>query len=284
MNVLYLDTETTGTNVDQDQVIELAMQLADMHPDPRRFNSSFQRSYKERFRPSVAKLTEGATAVHGIREEDLVARPTFAESWQGAFLFLREAEVVVGYNLDFDLQILQAEFRRIKQEWPIRPAALVVDVFKLWKALEPRRLTDAFRRFVPNADVFVPPSQAHTADGDIKMTRMTLPHMMAAFDHPDDLHLTTWADVAKKADPERANRFGPTHHLRWDENGILIFTFGKHAGKPVLAVPVDYLAWISGPGTDFPTHVKAACRFAAGRKSLNTAHEELAAWAKGYEG
>src|SRR5690606_27708698 len=91
--VLVFDVETTGTDKRRDQVIELCVQFG-IEPDAR--------SQTWRIRPDVA-ISPGAQAVHGISAEDLVGCPRFPEVADAVRAIFDEADVLVGYNLAFDI-------------------------------------------------------------------------------------------------------------------------------------------------------------------------------------
>jgi hypothetical protein len=77
-------------------------------------------------------------------------------------------------------------------------------------------------------------------------------------------------------DPGRASWVGPSRHLRW-ENDVIVLGFGKHAGAVVheLAAGPDrgFLNWVIGK--DFPAHVGEICRAALERNG-----DDFIAWAR----
>ena len=77
-----------------------------------------------------------------------------------------------------------------------------------------------------------------------------------------------WGQVASVCDPGRASWVGPSRHLRW-ENDVIVLGFGKHAGAAVheLAAGPDrsFLAWVMSK--DFPPHVAEICKAALERSS-----------------
>ncbi len=60
-----------------------------------------------RFKPSVS-ISPGAQAVHGISMDDLSACPSFADHAAEVRALIDETAVLVGYNLAFDIDMLQA--------------------------------------------------------------------------------------------------------------------------------------------------------------------------------
>lgn len=265
VKILYLDVESTGVNPDVDQVIELAcMMTSDEQPRVRDDVRAW------RFKPSVP-IHPKAQETHGISIELLADCPTFADRAVEIETVIRAAEVVVGYNVDFDLRMLRKEFERINRAWPALPTTIYLDAFALWKACESRSLAAAHERFVGR-----PLLSAHNAMADVRATHDVLSGMRQAF----GLEAMTWAELATKADPARANRCGPSAHLRWLDDK-LILTFGKHQGKTLVELrrtDAGYLKWVAESG-NFPAHVAEACK-----RTLVYSADQLHAWARSLPG
>jgi len=267
MNVIYLDTETTGLDPKTAQIVELGLVYS--------FNDAVSDEVPEAFRGVASawrcrpsgEIPEAATAIHGISDADVAHVGTFAEHHAAMMRALECAEVIVGYNLEYDLQVITNECARASLPDLIPRAALILDVFKLWKVLEPRRLQDAHQRFVG-----VPLDGAHSAVVDAMAVRSVLQGMRKQHSLQDD----AWRVLATLADPQRALFFGPTAHIQWKE-GLLCLTFGKHAGKSltILAtVERSYLRWIV-ENDSFPNHVQDACR-----RAMVLSATEFMAWAR----
>ena len=241
--IIVFDCETTGTDVSRDQIIEVCIQ--------RGLRSGSTITW--RIKPSVP-IHPGAQAVHGITAEQLEQCPTFAELVDVIVAELAAADVIVGYNVAFDLQMLHAELARVGKPAFDTSKKFVVDAYRLWQQLEPRKLQDAHRRFV--GEDF---ADAHAASADVAATGRVLEHMLIAF----GLAGESWETIARRADPERGEWLGPSRHLRW-ENGVVIIAFGKHKGTPLheLAAGPDrgFLHWALGK--DFPIHIQELFRFA----------------------
>jgi DNA polymerase-3 subunit epsilon len=254
--VIVFDVETTGTERARDQVIELCVQLGLDEGAPHRI---------WRLRPSVPIQPE-AQAVHGISMEDLAGCPAFGEVADEVRRVFEQARVLIGYNLAFDIGMLQAEFDRLGQALEMHDK-VIVDAFRLWQQCEPRSLQHAHQRFV--GDAF---AEAHSAAADVAATGRVLRGMIEMF----GLAGRDWGAIAEVCEPERATWIGPTHHLRWSPEGRAVLGFGKHAGQPldVLARSEDgsYLRWMLSRG-DFPPHVREICT-----RALEQPVEQLAAW------
>ena len=98
---VILDTETTGLHGDV-EIIELA--IID-HTGAVLLNSLVKALHPER------SIESGAINIHGIHPENLENAPTFGELYPLIFEALHGKYLVV-YNLDFDLDLVEAECRR----------------------------------------------------------------------------------------------------------------------------------------------------------------------------
>lgn len=254
-NILIFDVETTGTDKQRDQVIELCAQFG---------LGDEAKSTTWRIRPDVA-IHPGAQKVHGISMEDLREAPTFAEVADELRGLFANVQMLVGYNIRFDIDMVQAEFQRLRQEPLDLSNTYIVDPFRLWQRCEPRSLMDAHKRFVGGEF-----EAAHSASADVSATGRVLLGMVEAFDLGSD-----WEAVADICEPARKLWIGGTHHVQWSEEGIATVGFGKHFGISLSELAHgpnrSYLEWLVG--SDFPSHVRAICS-----KALQLTPEELTSW------
>lgn len=259
--IVIFDCETTGTDRIQDQIIELCIQHG---LDEDALNQTW------RIKPAVP-IHPGAQAVHGIAMADLEGCPAFPEISDAIVAVFAEAEVIVGYNIAFDIDMLQAELSRAGRPQLDFQGKQIVDAFRLWQQCEPRSLQHAHQRFVGNGF-----AAAHSASADVAATGRVLAGMLRAF----NLDGQDWTQIANVCDPGRASWVGSSKHLRWEADSI-VFGFGKHTGADVheLAGSPDrsFLRWIIDrpAGRDFPAHVVEVCRSA-----LDLPRDEFLAWAR----
>jgi len=264
--VIIFDCETTGTDRTKDQIIELCIQRGLSDDIPATDIKTW------RIKPA-AVIHPGALAVHGIKQEDLADCPDFAQLADEIAAEFATADVIVGYNITFDIDMLQAEYARIGKPLLDFTPKKIVDAFRLWQQCEPRSLQHAHQRFVGNAF-----EAAHTASADVAATGRVLAGMLRAF----ELDGQDWDQIATKADPLSSGRtawVGPSRHLRW-EGEVVVIAFGKYSNRPLheLAARSDsgdrsFLAWMLE--RDFPQHVTEVCRAA-----LEKPGEEFLAWAR----
>jgi DNA polymerase III subunit epsilon len=264
MSIVIFDCETTGTDRMQDQVIELCVQYG-MADDAA--------SQTWRIKPSVP-IHPGAQAVHGIAAEDLEDCPRFADVADAIAQVFLEADVIVGYNVAFDFDMLQAEYTRAGKPLLDLAGKKIVDAFRLWQQCEPRSLQHAHQRFVGNGF-----ASAHSASADVAATGRVLTGMLRAFNLAGD----DWEAIANRCDPQRtatlaarASWLGPSRHLRW-EGDVVVLGFGKYASSPVHQIAAgpdrSFLRWVVE--RDFPVHVGEVCRAA-----LDLPGDEFLAWAR----
>lgn len=268
--IIVFDCETTGTDRTIDQVIELCVQHGLDENAP---------SQTWRIKPT-APIHPGAQAVHGISMAELEHCPPFSAIVDEISAVFAEADVIVGYNIAFDIDMLQAEYARIGRPLLDFAQKQIVDAFKLWQHCEPRSLQHAHQRFVGNGF-----ASAHSASADVAATGRVLSGMLRHF----ALDGQDWSQLATVCDPEGrlrdlaargASWVGPSHHLRW-EGDVIVFNFGKHANAPLHELANgperSFLRWVLDrpPGRDFPPHVNELCRAA-----LELSPEELLAWAR----
>lgn len=246
-SVVVLDVETTGKERATDQIIELCLQFGVGAGDESRV---------WRILPAVPIHPE-ATAVHGITAADLAGSPAFEEAAAEFRPLLEAADVVVGYNVAFDLDMLQAEFSRAKLPPLDLAGKQVVDVLRLWHHVEPRTLVAAHEKFCGQALV-----DAHQASADVAATARVLAAMLATF----GLEGKSWPEIAAISDPfaTRQAWLGPSSHVQWDASGAVVFGFGKHKGCQVDQVDAGFLRWVLAK--DFPPHVKKICEVALERR------------------
>ena len=255
--IVVFDTETTGTDKQVDQIIELCAQFG-LGED------ALSKTW--RMRPQV-EIQPGAQAVHGISKEELADCPLFVEIADELREVFAAADMLVGYNLRFDIEMLQAEYGRLGQAPVDLSNKLIVDPFRLWQQCEPRSLMDAHRRFAGGEF-----EAAHSASADVAATGRVLQGMVQSFDLAED-----WEAIADICEPDRKYWIEGTRHLRWNEQGRIELGFGKSAGtllSEIAAGPdASYLRWIVDK--DFPDHVREACR-----QALDLSPEDFDLWSQ----
>jgi DNA polymerase-3 subunit epsilon len=186
--ILIFDCETTGIDTANDQIIELCIQRG-LEPSP-------DAVHTWRIRPSV-EIQPAAQAIHGIAMSELAGCPSFAEVADQIAEVFAGADIVVGYNVAFDIEMLQAEYARLGGGRALDLSGKqIVDALRLWQRCEPRSLQHAHQRFVGNDFAL-----AHSAPADVAATGRVLAGMLKHFklDEPR----VDWNQIATVSDPSR---------------------------------------------------------------------------------
>ena len=107
MREIVFDTETTGLERLEDRVIEIGgVELINKFPTGRTFHKYIN--------PQGRQVHPEALAVHGISNEQLLDKPTFAEILD-EFLEFFDGAKLVAHNAMFDLGFINAELARLGQ-------------------------------------------------------------------------------------------------------------------------------------------------------------------------
>ncbi len=122
---LVLDTETTGLDTLNDRIIEIAAVRI-------RNGERCDDSISEFIAPGIP-VPAKSTAIHGIRDADLVGADPFAEVF-ARFAAWAGTDVVIGYSLGFDLTMLGNEHQRAGLSWS---APRCLDVRHLMQVVAP---------------------------------------------------------------------------------------------------------------------------------------------------
>lgn len=250
--ILVVDTETTGVDPRADRIVELGAAYFQA--------GTRQRLHRMLVNPGV-KIPLEASSVHGIRDEDVLAEPTFAVVGARLALHLSGAAgdgtppVLCGYNaVSYDAAILNAEFTRHGIDAQIEPDRVVDPfIFMKWhhRELRGRKLTEACEFYGLSL------IHAHTAAADAQAAGELLFAMLAAGRIPDDLE-TCLADQAHHRDLVDAEFAEWRTWLYRDRaSGELRMGAGKHIGRRPDEVDPDYFRFVLGKMEDLPSAVRA---------------------------
>tara|TARA_Y100001980_G_scaffold46345_1_gene30319 strand:+ start:19384 stop:20190 length:807 start_codon:yes stop_codon:yes gene_type:complete len=247
--IIAFDLETTGTNTNTDQIVQIAYGYYS--------NGELKNAVTKLFRPTIP-INPGAEKVHGISMEKLRNEPFFISEAEEIREIFSKAQGLMGYNVGFDISILQAEFERCGVPKLDLNDISIFDAYLIWVKNEGRSLSDAVERFMGKKM-----EDAHDALADIQATAVVFDKMVEEFSM-ENYSEKDFTAIFKgnKID------FGGT--FRWDDNEIVL-GIGKHRG--VKAVDVarksNYLQWIMK--SDFPIDAKSIAK-----KAILLHHEPLA--------
>ncbi len=127
MREIIFDTETTGLDTAADRIIEFgAVELYNRFPTGRTFHVYIS--------PQGRKVHPEALAVHGLSDEFLADKPSFAEIAGDLLEFMGDA-ILIAHNATFDLGFVNAEFGRLRQ--PLIAPERIVDSLMLARRKHP---------------------------------------------------------------------------------------------------------------------------------------------------
>ena len=234
--IAFIDLETTGVSVGSDRIVEIS--ILKLLPD------HTTGIHTQKINPTIPIPAE-ASAIHGIFDKDVKDRPTFKESAPAIAKILEQCDLA-GYNSNkFDIPLLVEEFLRAEIDFNIEDRKLV-DVQNIFHKMEQRTLAAAYK-FYCNRTL----ENAHSAEADVKATFEVLQAQLEKYENllNDVNFLHTFSSNSDFVD--LAGRI-----IR-NKNGVEVFNFGKHKGKPVAQVFKDepsYYNWMMEG--DFPLYTK----------------------------
>ena len=211
--LVVFDLETTGTTMN-DRIVEIS--LAKLLPGGE-IEITTRRINPERHIP------EEASAIHGIYDEDVADKPTFAAKASALLLYLEKCDLG-GFNVKrFDIPILQEEFKRVGLESDISDL-LVVDMQTIFHKKEPRDLAAAYR-FYCGGDDF---ENAHSAEADVVASIKVLEGQLVKYpDLPKDMD-----GLHAFCDRKEENWIDSSGKFRWI-GGEPTLAFSKHSGRTI---------------------------------------------------
>lgn len=228
-----LDLETTGTNTEQDRIVQIAITIHYPAKDPV--------PWKVLVNPGVPIPAE-ATAVHHITDamvKDAHTMKTMAPKLAKALSGLD----FCGYNVTFDLRMLKAEMVRAGESWSYESAG-IIDAYRIEQLLFPRSLSSMYEKYVGKKL-----SDAHDASVDVEATEEVLAGQLRAYDQLPrtvaELNTYCWPKAADAVDAQRK--------FMW-RGGEACIAFGKHTGTPLRQMDKGYLQWMLN--NEFPADTK----------------------------
>ncbi|WP_201456822.1 putative quorum-sensing-regulated virulence factor [Chlamydia sp. 17-3921] len=221
--LIFYDTETTGTQIDKDRVIEIAA-----------YNSSTRESFVTYVNPEIP-VPEEASKIHGITTSMVTSAPTFPEAFRKFKEFCGDSSILVAHNNDgFDFPLLGKECRRHSLE----PLSLrSIDSLKWAKKYRPdlpKHNLQYLRQVYGFAE-----NQAHRALDDVIILYKVFTVLVGDLQPEQILSL-----LEESCHPK-----------------IFRMPFGKYKGKALTEIPNSYLAWLENQGAlDKPENkdIKAA--------------------------
>jgi DNA polymerase III subunit epsilon len=234
--LVFFDLETTGINVANDRIVELAYLKV--------FPNGNEESKVVRINPGIP-IPKEASDIHGITDEDVKNEPLFKELAQSLANTFEGCDFA-GYNSNkFDIPVLAEEFIRADVDLDLKKRKFI-DVQVIFHKMEQRTLGAAYKFYCKKELI-----DAHSALADTKATYEIL---MAQLDFYDALHNDIDALSKFSAHTKNADLVG---RIIYDNDGNEMFNFGKYKGRKVeevLEKDPGYYAWMMNG--DFPLYTK----------------------------
>lgn len=235
--LVFFDLETTGTNVTRDRIVEIS--YIKVYPDGKEVEG------RKLINPGIPIPLE-STNVHHITDEMVADQPNFAEVAQELREMFTDSDIA-GFNSNkFDVPMLIEEFSRVGMKFGVFNRKFI-DVQNIFHKMEPRTLIAAYK-FYCGKDL----TDAHSASADTRATYEVLKSQLEKYgdELPSDVDgLNDFSRIKGSVDLS-------ARVIRNDE-GIEVFNFGKHKGKPVKEVlkkEPSFYHWVMQG--DFPKDTK----------------------------
>lgn len=226
MNILYLDTETTGVDRETMSIIEYGTVEQEYHEDTLRMTGDTA-VFTKRFKPREECSFE-AMGVHNITSAMVADKPDISED-DYLLQAISDADYIVGHNAEFDISVILREVFN-GDTTPFQNhlgKGKIICTLRLakhaWNDLPSYRLAALRYRF----NLSVIDGESHAADFDAYLCRGLI-ELIAK-----ELKIDTWPGLMKKMQEPLI---------------IHLMYFGKHRGMEVSEMfcnHPDYIKWLA---------------------------------------
>lgn len=235
--LLFMDLETTTNVVKDARIVQFCMRK--IFPESREEKLSY-------YVNPVVPITEAATKVHGITNEEVAGFPTFSHFGPIVHEFIKGCDIV-GYNSNaFDIPVLYCELHRVGIDWDYSDVHFI-DACNIFKINEPRDLSHAYKHYTNRTLV-----SSHNAKSDVDATVEVFVHQMDRYGLPWDMEqLALYSNYGQR-------RGDLTGKFIVDADGNYIINFGAKCKGQKASDNKSYLEWMLSQ--EFPEDVKRICR------------------------
>ncbi len=204
---ICIDCETTGLDVQEDRIIEVAVMLFDFHTIEAQFQSLVD---PERIIP------EASIAIHHITQEMVAGKPKIDQLLPD-ILALVSDHIIIGHGVQFDIELIALAAERAKIPCQIRKN----------KFLDTLRMARLYGQSPVNSLEYlrkhfnIPLEGAHRAMSDVIVNREVFKHLAKRFKTTKALFDALSKPVLMETIP-----------------------LGKYKGRNFKEIPLQYLQWI----------------------------------------
>lgn len=201
-----LDVEATGLNPESDRVIEVAVATFTLETILEEFESLVD---------PLQQIPPESIAIHHITQEMVQGKPSIAEIFP-SIASLVGNRVVVGHCIQFDIDILVNEAKRVQVENPFKNN-LTLDTLRLARLYgeSPSNSLEVLR-----GHFNIQEEGAHRAMSDVIVNIQVFKRLVQKFRTIEEIQKILSKPIAMKAMP-----------------------LGKHKGRSFKEIPLNYLQW-----------------------------------------
>ena len=231
--ICFFDLETTGVNVSTDRIVEISILKV--------FPNGNKESKTWLVNPEIPIPLE-VSKIHGITDDMVREEPSIAPDVKS---MINNCDLA-GFNSDkFDIPLLAEELLRSKLDFSLENIS-TIDVQNIFHKMEQRTLSAAYQFYCGKSL-----ENAHSSKADTLATFEVLESQIEKY---DDLQ----SDVNFLSDfSKRGKNVDLAGFIKYNEDDIPCFSFGKHRGKTVdyvLENESGYFGWLLN--ADFPMYTK----------------------------
>ncbi len=234
--ICFFDLETTGINISLDRIVEISILKV--------FPNGNKESKTWLVNPGIPIPLE-VSNIHGITNDTVKNEPSFRSIASDVKSMLQNCDLA-GFNSNkFDIPLLAEELLRSDIDFSLENIS-TVDVQNIFHKMEQRTLSAAYKFYCGKSL-----ENAHSSKADTLATFEVLESQIQKYpDLQNDVRfLSEFSTRGKNVDL--------AGFIKYNEDDIPCFSFGKHKGKTVdyiLKNEPGYFGWLLN--ADFPMYTK----------------------------
>jgi DNA polymerase-3 subunit epsilon len=234
--ICFFDLETTGVNVSLDRIVEIS--ILKIFPNGNKESKTWL------VNPGVPIPLE-ASNIHGITNDIVKNEPFFKMIASDIKSMINNCDLA-GFNSNkFDIPLLAEELLRSEIDFSLDNVA-TIDVQNIFHKMEQRTLSAAYQFYCGKSL-----DNAHSSKADTLATYEVLESQIEKYDDLEN-NVSFLSDFSK-----RGKNVDLAGFIKYNEDNIPCFSFGKHKGKTVdyvLENESGYFGWLLN--ADFPMYTK----------------------------
>ena len=234
--ICFFDLETTGVNVSSDRIVEIS--ILKIFPNGNKESKTWL------VNPGVPIPLE-ASNIHGITNDIIKNEPLFKMIASDIKSMINNCDLA-GFNSNkFDIPLLAEELLRSEIDFSLDNVA-TIDVQNIFHKMEQRTLSAAYQFYCGKSL-----DNAHSSKADTLATYEVLESQIEKYDDLEN-NVSFLSDFSK-----RGKNVDLAGFIKYNEDNIPCFSFGKHKGKTVdyvLENESGYFGWLLN--ADFPMYTK----------------------------